>query len=109
MLAQIESDDRVATEMRAKNYAAANPTGWLNGDFKSADGGDLDLRAVGLVETGGKHRNADGSIVTSPKGAQGEFQLMPGTGKELAAKEVWNITLKIQSSMRNLHAIMPVN
>ncbi|HBW1643300.1 TPA: transglycosylase SLT domain-containing protein [Klebsiella pneumoniae] len=86
MLAQIESDDRVATEMRAKNYAAANPTGWLNGDFRSADGGDLDLRAVGLVETGGKHRNADGSIVTSPKGAQGEFQLMPGTGKELAAK-----------------------
>ncbi|WP_419196150.1 transglycosylase SLT domain-containing protein [Klebsiella pneumoniae] len=86
MLAQIESDDRVTTEMRAKNYAAANPTGWLNGDFRSADGGDLDLRAVGLVETGGKHRNADGSIVTSPKGAQGEFQLMPGTGKELAAK-----------------------
>ncbi|HED3954844.1 TPA: transglycosylase SLT domain-containing protein [Klebsiella pneumoniae] len=86
MLAQIESDDRGATEMRAKNYAAANPTGWLNGDFRSADGGDLDLRAVGLVETGGKHRNADGSIVTSPKGAQGEFQLMPGTGKELAAK-----------------------
>ncbi|WP_407067369.1 transglycosylase SLT domain-containing protein [Klebsiella quasipneumoniae] len=86
MLAQIESDDRGATEMRAKNYAAANPTGWLNGDFRSADGGDLDLRAVGLVETGGKHRNADGSIVTSPKGAQGEFQLMPSTGKELAAK-----------------------
>ncbi|MFH7126006.1 transglycosylase SLT domain-containing protein [Klebsiella pneumoniae] len=44
------------------------------------------MRAVGLVESGGKHRNADGSLVTSPAGAQGEFQLMPDTGKELAAK-----------------------
>ncbi|WP_448105001.1 transglycosylase SLT domain-containing protein [Klebsiella pneumoniae] len=86
MLSQIESDDRGATEMRAKNYAAANPIGWLNGDFKTVDGGELDLRAVGLVESGGKHRNSDGSLVTSPKGAQGEFQLMPETGKELAAK-----------------------
>ncbi|MFK3708307.1 transglycosylase SLT domain-containing protein [Klebsiella sp. NPDC088457] len=86
MLSQIESDDRGATEMRAKNYAAANPTGWLNGNFKAVDGGELDLRAVGIVESGGKHRNADGSLVTSPKGAQGEFQLMPDTGRELAAK-----------------------
>ncbi|MGU7801347.1 transglycosylase SLT domain-containing protein, partial [Escherichia coli] len=48
--------------------------------------GELDMRAVGLVESGGKHRNADGSLVTSPAGAQGEFQLMPDTGKELASK-----------------------
>ena len=60
--------------------------GWLSGDFSADDSGVLDLRAVGIVESGGKHRNADGSLVTSPKGAQGEFQLMPETGKELAAK-----------------------
>lgn len=86
MLAEIEKDNQEATELRAKNYAVANPMGWLSGDFSADDSGVLDLRAVGIVESGGKHRNADGSIVTSPKGAQGEFQLMPGTGKELAAK-----------------------
>ncbi len=34
ILEEIESDDRRATEMRAKNYAAANPEGWLNGLFQ---------------------------------------------------------------------------
>ena len=86
MLAEIEKDNQEATELRAKNYAVANPMGWLSGDFSADDNGVLDLRAVGIVESGGKHRNADGSLVTSPKGAQGEFQLMPETGKELAAK-----------------------
>lgn len=86
MLAEIEKDNQEATELRAKNYAVANPMGWLSGDFSADDSGVLDLRAVGIVESGGKHRNADGSLVTSPKGAQGEFQLMPETGKELAAK-----------------------
>ncbi|WP_142430573.1 transglycosylase SLT domain-containing protein, partial [Enterococcus faecalis] len=86
MLAEIEKDNQEATELRAKNYAVANPIGWLGGNFTSEDTGELDMRAVGLVESGGKHRNADGSLVTSPTGAQGEFQLMPDTGKELAAK-----------------------
>lgn len=86
MLAEIEKDNQEATELRAKNYAVANPIGWLGGNFSSEDTGELDMRAVGLVESGGKHRNADGSLVTSPAGAQGEFQLMPETGKELAAK-----------------------
>lgn len=86
MLAEIEKDNQEATELRAKNYAVANPIGWLGGNFSSEDTGELDMRAVGLVESGGKHRNADGSLVTSPAGAQGEFQLMPDTGKELAAK-----------------------
>ncbi|MEH0180278.1 transglycosylase SLT domain-containing protein [Klebsiella pneumoniae] len=86
MLAEIEKDNQEATELRAKNYAVANPIGWLGGNFTSEDTGELDMRAVGLVESGGKHRNADGSLVTSPAGAQGEFQLMPDTGKELAAK-----------------------
>ncbi|HBT3179501.1 TPA: transglycosylase SLT domain-containing protein [Klebsiella aerogenes] len=86
MLEEIEKDNQEATELRAKNYAVANPIGWLGGNFTSEDTGELDMRAVGLVESGGKHRNADGSLVTSPAGAQGEFQLMPDTGKELAAK-----------------------
>lgn len=84
----ISEANQRAMEQRAQNYAVTNPTGWLNGDFSlvNSSTGELDMRAVGLVESGGKHRNADGSLVTSPKGAQGEFQLMPETGKELADK-----------------------
>lgn len=84
----ISEANQKAMEQRAQNYAVTNPTGWLNGDFSliNSSTGELDMRAVGLVESGGKHRNADGSLVTSPAGAQGEFQLMPDTGKELAAK-----------------------
>lgn len=72
--------------MRAKNYAVDNPLGWMNGDFSADDTGGLDMRSVGIVESGGKHLNSDGSIVTSSAGAQGRFQLMPETGKELAAR-----------------------
>lgn len=84
----ISEANQKALEQRAQNYAVTNPTGWLNGDFSlvNSSTGELDMRAVGLVESGGKHRKADGSLVTSPKGAQGEFQLMPETGKELADK-----------------------
>ncbi|PLM61749.1 lytic transglycosylase, partial [Klebsiella michiganensis] len=86
--AAVSEANQKALEQRAQNYAVTNPTGWLNGDFSliNSSTGELDMRAVGLVESGGKHRNADGSLVTSPAGAQGEFQLMPDTGKELAAK-----------------------
>ncbi|MHB5460603.1 transglycosylase SLT domain-containing protein [Klebsiella pneumoniae] len=86
--AAVSEANQKALEQRAQNYAVTNPTGWLNGDFTliNSSTGELDMRAVGLVESGGKHRNADGSLVTSPAGAQGEFQLMPDTGKELAAK-----------------------
>lgn len=87
ILSEIEKDNASATETRAKNYAVANPLGWMNGNFSVIDSnGELDLRAVGMVESGGKHLNSDGSLVTSPAGAQGQFQLMPDTGKELAAK-----------------------
>ncbi|HBQ2354246.1 TPA: transglycosylase SLT domain-containing protein [Klebsiella michiganensis] len=86
--AAVSEANQKALEQRAQNYAVTNPTGWLNGDFTlvNSSTGELDMRAVGLVESGGKHRNADGSLVTSPAGAQGEFQLMPDTGKELASK-----------------------
>ena len=75
-----------AMDQRAQNYAVTNPQGWLNGDFPVKDTGALDMRAIGIVESGGKHFNADGSIITSSAGAQGKYQLMPDTGKELAAK-----------------------
>ncbi|HDL7643637.1 TPA: lytic transglycosylase domain-containing protein [Yersinia enterocolitica] len=75
-----------ALYQRAQNYAVTNPVGWLNGDFSVKDTGALDMRAIEIVESGGKHFNADGSIITSPAGAQGKYQLMPDTGKELAAK-----------------------
>ncbi|EMW0953878.1 transglycosylase SLT domain-containing protein [Citrobacter freundii] len=86
ILAAIEKDNLAATEMRAKNYAVDNPRGWMNGEFSADDTGGLDMRAVGIVESGGKHLDSDGSIITSSEGAQGRFQLMPETGKELAAR-----------------------
>ncbi|MEH5097948.1 transglycosylase SLT domain-containing protein [Atlantibacter hermannii] len=86
ILAAIEKDNLAATEMRARNYAVDNPLGWMNGEFSADDTGGLDMRAVGIVESGGKHLGSDGSIITSSAGAQGRFQLMPETGKELAAR-----------------------
>ncbi|WP_370906218.1 transglycosylase SLT domain-containing protein [Citrobacter koseri] len=86
ILQAVSEADQRAMEQRAQNYAVTNPQGWLNGDFPIKDSGGLDMRAIGIVESGGKHFKADGSIMTSPKGAQGKYQLMPDTGKELAAK-----------------------
>lgn len=82
----ISSADLNAMEQRAQNYAVTNPQGWLNGDFPIKDSGGMDMRAIGIVESGGKHFKPDGSILTSSAGAQGKYQLMPDTGKELAAK-----------------------
>ncbi|HFZ0955039.1 TPA: transglycosylase SLT domain-containing protein [Klebsiella oxytoca] len=83
---QRQEMEKDALTETAANFALNNPQGWLNGEFNLGGGKALDMSAISLVESGGKHRNADGSLVTSPKGAQGEFQLMPDTGKELAAK-----------------------
>lgn len=82
----ISSADLNAMEQRAQNYAVTNPQGWLNGDFPIKDSGGMDMRAISIVESGGKHFKPDGSILTSSAGAQGKYQLMPDTGKELAAK-----------------------
>lgn len=82
----ISSADLNAMEQRAQNYAVTNPQGWLNGDFPIKDSGGMDMRAISIVESGGKHFKPDGSILTSRAGAQGKYQLMPDTGKELAEK-----------------------
>ncbi|EAQ1061769.1 lytic transglycosylase [Salmonella enterica] len=86
ILQAVSQADQSAMEQRAQNYAVTNPQGWLNGDFPIKDSGGMDMRAISIVESGGKHFKPDGSIMTSPKGAQGKYQLMPDTGKELAAK-----------------------
>lgn len=91
ILQAISEADQRATEQRAQNYAVTNPQGWLNGDFPIKDSAGLDMRAIGIVESGGKHFKADGSLVEGPvtksgERAQGKYQLMPSTGKELAAK-----------------------
>lgn len=43
---------------------------------------DTLLQAVYQQESGNRHRNADGSLVTSSKGAQGVGQIMPATGRD---------------------------
>lgn len=87
----VSEADMRAMEQRAQNYAVTNPQGWLGGDFPIKESGAMDMRAIGIVESGGKHFGADGSVIQGPatrsgERAQGQFQLMPGTGRELAAK-----------------------
>ncbi|HFJ4329045.1 TPA: transglycosylase SLT domain-containing protein [Serratia liquefaciens] len=84
--AAVSEANQKAMEQRAQNYAVTNPSGWLNGDFMTNNSAGMDMKAISIVESGGKHFNADGSIVTSSEGAQGKYQIMPDTGKELAAK-----------------------
>ncbi len=42
---------------------------------------DRMVQITAMIESGGRETNADGSTVTSPKGAQGVMQVMPGTNK----------------------------
>lgn len=94
---------------KAQNYAVTNPQGWLNGDFPVKDTGALDVRAIGIVESGGKHFNADGGVITSPAGAQGKYQLMPDLGKELAAKRGLNTTRQMKNKMPCWRAITQIS
>lgn len=87
----VSEADQQAMDQRARNYAVTNPQGWLAGDFPTKESGGMDMRAIGVVESGGKHFSADGSVIQGPvtksgDRAQGQYQLMPDTGKELAAK-----------------------
>lgn len=86
ILQAVSQADQRAMEQRAQNYAVTNPQGWLNGNFPLKDAGGMDMRAISIVESGGQHFKQDGSVLTSPAGAQGKYQLMPDTGAELAAK-----------------------
>lgn len=70
-----------------------NPQAFLNRSSRfTGISGRNDLQAdtaqiidgIAKQESGNRHTNKDGSIVTSKAGAQGAMQLMPETGKELA-------------------------
>lgn len=87
--------DRLKAELKdfdsrysgAKKTEELLPTTNAGGVKKTGKGsatfttGDPLADAVALKESGAKHRNKDGSIVTSPKGARGLMQLMPATAK----------------------------
>ena len=63
----------VGQEYGSESAAAVAPT-----DFARL------MRALAGQESGDKQFKADGSLVTSVKGATGRFQVMPGTGPEAA-------------------------
>lgn len=57
----------------------------LNDVYSKADPRLLDLtERLQQKESGGKHYRADGSVITSPKGAVGLMQVMPATGVAVA-------------------------
>lgn len=51
------------------------------GEYTGSNGGGDIVSAIAQVESGGRHTNADGSLVTSPVGAKGIMQLMPETAR----------------------------
>jgi hypothetical protein len=55
--------------------------GTLSGAVGALNEGSIHDRML-LAESGNRHTNPDGSIVTSPKGAQGAAQIMPSTGRD---------------------------
>lgn len=65
----------------AAEVARSRPGGDIPGITPQGTNTDLYAGVIGQ-ETGGRHTNADGSLVTSPKGASGIAQLMPGTMRD---------------------------
>ncbi|QGY31313.1 hypothetical protein CUN67_12820 [Pantoea cypripedii] len=69
-----------STELKLASLKQPNADGTV--DLNSLDASsDALTNAIFQQESGNKHRNADGSLVTSPKGAQGVGQIMPATGQ----------------------------
>ncbi|WP_439813976.1 transglycosylase SLT domain-containing protein [Zavarzinia sp. CC-PAN008] len=82
--AALEADPAAVAAGTAPPGVAVGTLPGEGGDFQAlaaqlVDGG------LAQVESGGRQLNADGSPVTSPKGAVGLTQIMPGTGPEAAA------------------------
>lgn len=69
------------TALKLADLKQPNADGSVNLDTFNVTGDAL-TNAIFQQESGNRHRNADGSLVTSPKGAQGAGQIMPPTGKE---------------------------
>jgi hypothetical protein len=68
-------DAKIATAVTDKVFAMAAPK------FVTPESDRL-LNLVKQAESGGQRYGADGKLLTSPKGAQGEMQVMPHTAKD---------------------------
>lgn len=70
------------TPVLASNIANAAMHGGAIPNAEAADvvSKDLPYDAIAWAESGGKDFGPDGKLITSPKGAQGKMQVMPGTG-----------------------------
>ena len=58
----------------------------MNAAWAGGGAGDTGFSRNIQVESGGKQFGADGKVLTSPKGALGISQILPGTAAETAAK-----------------------
>lgn len=77
-----QKEERARQEILYKNEAAATDKAKIKGSLKwdKFVPEDLFKRMLG-AESGGSHRDANGKLITSPKGAFGIGQLMPPTSK----------------------------
>lgn len=77
---QRERDGRLASNEYNMNRAI-NPSGSPVTLFDRRDTStDAMVRGILQQESGNRHTDANGNIITSPKGARGAGQIMPGTG-----------------------------
>jgi hypothetical protein len=83
--AQVEKALKAAVQpVQSNNFVQRLMNGGSVANPQAGDAvvkGGLPFDAIAMAESGGKNYNADGSVVTSPKGAQGKMQVMPATGK----------------------------
>ncbi|MBW8461311.1 transglycosylase SLT domain-containing protein [Acidovorax sp.] len=70
-----EMDNRVGTQVAAEHFAKAAPS-FMPSDF------DRLVQITMGSESGGRRYGADGQLLTSPKGAKGEMQVLDGTNKD---------------------------
>lgn len=79
---QRERDGKLASNEYNMNRAV-NPGGSPATLFDGRDAGtDAMMTAIFGQESGGQHRDANGNLITSPKGARGISQVMPKTGDD---------------------------
>lgn len=72
----------VDKEMQVNDAVSTAHRIW-NGARQAIEPNDFDrlTRLVAMQESGNRERDDNGNLITSPKGAQGKMQVMPGTNK----------------------------